>query len=403
MPTFTYQAKQGPTNIVEGTIEAPSQDEVVSRLLRDGLVPVVILIKGEGLPDGTTSQRRVHVSGKDRRMFTRQLTSLLRAKVELVPSITILKDQSSSKSLRALLDGLERHMRDGNSFSSAVAQHPRVFSPLFISAIRAGESAGKLDDILIKLVEFDEQQARLESSVKGALAYPLLLLFLGVGCLGFFIWVVVPRMTSLFSQLGGALPWPTRLLIALSGGLAHYWPWVLLALAGLTWLVRRLSRSPAVINTLERCARHIAFTRDILDARQVGRFTRTLQLLLDSGLPVFQAMEVARPTLGSAVLEERMRDAQERVKRGESIAESLRAAQCFPPLVTHMVAVGESAGTLVNVLDELASYYECTLDETLRVATSLLEPCMILLMGGLVGFCVLAMVLPIFQMTQLAH
>ena len=147
----------------------------------------------------------------------------------------------------------------------------------------------------------------------------------------------------------------------------------------------------------------MGFARDILEARQIGRFTRTLQLLLDSGLPVFQALEVARPTLGSAVIEERMRDAQERVKAGGSIAESLAAARCFPPLVTHMVAVGESAGTLVDVLDELASYYERSLDETLRIATSLLEPLMIVLMGLLVGFCVLAMVLPIFQMTQLTR
>ena len=145
------------------------------------------------------------------------------------------------------------------------------------------------------------------------------------------------------------------------------------------------------------------FTRTILEAQQVGRFTRTLQLLLHSGLPVFQAMDVARPTLGSTILEARMRQAQERVKQGDSISESLRATDCFPPLVTQMIAVGETAGTLVDVLDELATYYERLLDETLRILTSLLEPCMILIMGILVGFCVLAMVLPIFQMTQLVR
>ena len=149
--------------------------------------------------------------------------------------------------------------------------------------------------------------------------------------------------------------------------------------------------------------RRLPFARDVLEARQVGRFTRTLQMLLHSGLPVFQAMDVARPTLSSALMERRMRDAQEMVKRGETIATSLRSAGCFPVLVTRMIAVGESAGTLVDVLHELATYYERMLDERLRIATTLLEPLMILAMGVLVGFCVLAMVLPVFQMTQVVR
>jgi type II secretory pathway component PulF len=403
MPTFSYQAKQGPTNVVEGTIEAPSQDEVVSRLLREGLVPVVILIRPEDLNDTSVRASRVRVSAKERRMFTRQLTSLLRAKLELVPAVAILKDQSSSRALRRLLDDVERHMREGNSLSSAIARHPRIFSSLYLSGIRAGEAAGKLDDILVKLVQFDDQQEQLESRMRSALAYPALLFLVGMGCLGFFLWVVVPRMASLFTQLGGELPAPTRMLIALSRALSQHWMWILAALIIGVLLIRRLSQSPIVVAALEYLFKHVVLTRDIIEARQVGRFARTLQLLLDSGLPVFQAMEVARPTMQSAAMEQRMREAQERVKRGESIASSLAAARCFPPIVIHMIAVGESAGTLVNVLDEMASYYERLLNETLQVTTALLEPLMILLMGALVGFCVLAMVLPIFQMTQLVH
>ncbi len=403
MPRYTYQAKQGPVNLIEGTIEAQSQEDVVARLLRDGLVPVTILITADTLDESAHRSTRVRVRAKERRLFTRQLTSLLRAKVELVPAVTMLKDQSSSAGVHALLEDLERHLREGHTFSEAMARHPRVFPALFLSAIRAGEAVGKLDDILIKLVEFDDQQTRMESQLKGALAYPLLLLALGVGCLGFFIGFVVPRMAGLFAQLGGALPGPTRVLISLSAGLSHYW---LVVVAGLIvggWLFQRVRRMPAVIAAGERVLRHVPVARDILEARQVGRFTRTLQLLLESGLPVFQAMETARPTLGSVMMEARMREAEESVKRGESIAQSLRAAQCFPTLVTQMIAVGESAGTLVHVLDELAAYYERFLDETLRVMTSLLEPLMIVLMGILVGFCVLAMVLPIFQMTQLVQ
>lgn len=403
MPTFAYQAKQGPTNVVEGTIEARSQEEVVTRLLRDGLVPVSILIRAGDLPEGSARARRVRVRAKEQRLFTRQLTSLLRAKVELMPAVRILKDQAPSGGLRRLLDDLERQMCEGHSFSDALARHPSVFPPLFLSAIRAGEAAGKLDAVLPKLVEFGEQQELLESRLRSALAYPALLLVLGIGSLVFFIWAVVPRMAGLFDQLGGALPWPTKALITLSQGLAQSWVWVVAAVLGLGMLVSRLRRLPVVVAAAERVLMRLPMSREVLQARQVSRFTRTLQLLLDSGLPVFHALDVARPTLGSALMERRMQEAREHVKRGASVSESLRLARCFPPLVTHMVAVGESGGTLVAVLDELASYYERFLDESLRLLTVLLEPMMILVMGLLVGFCVLAMVLPVFQMTQLVQ
>lgn len=403
MPTFSYQAKQGPGSIVQGTIQAATQDEAVNRLLREGLVPMVVTIKSDDVGEESSSPARVRVAAKERRLFTRQLTSLLRAKMELVPAVAVLKDQSGSKAMRRLLDDLERQMREGHPFSEAVARHPRVFAPLFQSAIRAGEAAGKLDDILLKLVSFDEQQEQLESRLRGALAYPVLLFVLGIGCLGFFIWVVVPKMAGLFSQLGGALPWPTRFLIGLSRVLSLYWPWFLGAVVIVVPILDWMRRLPWVVAATESVLRRMPLSRDVIEARQIGRYTRTLQLLLQSGLPVFQAMETSRPTLNSVAVEAQMREAEDLVKRGESIANSLKTVKCFPPIVIHMIAVGESAGTLVDVLDELASYYERLLDETLRIATSLLEPLMIVAIGVLVGFCVLAMVLPIFQMTQLVR
>lgn len=403
MPLFNYQAKQGPEKIIEGVIQAQSQDEAVNRLLRDGLVPMTVVIRADDSGDTDGAVRRIAVTRKERRLFTRQLTSLLRAKLELVPAVTILKDQSASRSLHALLEDMEKHMRDGHTFSEALGRHPAIFSTLFQSAIQAGEAAGKLDDILTKLVLFDEQQELLESRLRGAMAYPILLAFLGTACLGFFIWFVVPRMAGLFTQLGGNLPGPTRLLIRLSEILSIYWVWILAAAVIGGMLLRWLFRRPPVINLTERLLKQIGFSRTLLEAQQIGRFTRTLQLLLHSGLPIFQAIDSARPTLGSRLLEDRIRQAQEMVKRGESIALSLRATRCFPPLVIQMIAVGESSGTLVNVLDELASYYERLLDEQLRILTALVEPLMILVMGVLVGFCVLAMVLPVFQMTQLVR
>ena len=401
MPTYAYQAKQGPTELVEGTVEAPSQDDAVARLLRRGLVPVSVMISAETLAAEARAAAPLRLSGREVRLLTRQLTSLLRAKVELVPAMTILKDQAPTRSLARVLEALEREMREGESFSDTLSHYPRIFSPLFCSAIRAGETAGKLDDILIKLVEFGDQQEALESRLRGALAYPILLFVLGLACLAGFIWYVVPRMADLFNQLGGALPWPTKVLIQASEVLAVAWAPLLVGLVAAALAARWVLQLRAVRLAIQSALERLPVTGEVFQARQIARFTRTLQLLLDSGLTVFHAMEVARPTLGSLVLERRLSQAQEQVKRGASVAESLRAARCFPPLVTHLIAVGESAGTLTGVLDEIATYHERLLNERLQMLTSLLEPLMILGMGVLVGFCVLAMVLPIFQFNQM--
>ncbi len=402
MPTYSYHAKQGPVQVTEGTIQAATQDEAVTQLLKAGLVPMNILITLDGQTIAAARRENLPLSVKERRLFVRQLTSLIRAKVELVPAISILREQSPSKTLSSLLEDLERHMRDGNPFSDALARHPRVFNDLFLTAIHAGETAGKLDEILERLVSFADQQEELESRLKTALTYPLLLGLLGGACVLFFIWFVVPRMASLFAQLGGRLPWPTRLLLETSGWLARYWAWSLGALLAGGWLLRIISRWPVVAAARQRLAEQAPVLGTILLARQIGRFTRTLQLLLDSGLPVFQALEVARPTLGSRHLEAQMKQVHEKVKQGTSISQSLLEVGCFPTLVTRLIGVGETGGNLTSVLDELARYYERSLDESLRIGTALIEPVMILLMGVVVGFCVLAMVLPIFEMTQLA-
>ena len=415
MPTFTYQAKQGPAQVTEGTIQAATQDEAVDHLLKAGLVPVSITLAPDGqappppsslaLGQAVASARRAHLalSSKERHLFVRQLTSLIRAKVELVPAISILRDQSISKPLARLLEDLELHMRDGNPFSEALARHPRVFNDLFITAIQAGETAGKLDEILERLVAFADEQEQLESRLKTALAYPLLLGLMGGACVTFFIWFVVPRMSSLFAQLGGLLPWPTKMLIDLSGWLSRDWAWGLGGLLVGGWASRTMSQWPVVAAALQRLAERAPFLGEIVLARQIGRFTRTLQLLLDSGLPIFYALEVARPTLGSRYLEAQMKQVHDKVKQGNSVSQSLQEVGCFPPLVNRLIGVGETGGNLTGVLDELARYYERSLDESLRIGTALIEPVMILLMGVVVGFCVLAMILPIFQMTQLAR
>lgn len=402
MPRFSYQAKQGPTEVIEGTIEAASQDEAVSRLMWQGLVPVLVaamvISPDELAPPARTGAR---LSAKERRLFLRQLASLTRAKVELVPAIAMLRRQGASRALQALLEDIEHQLREGHRFSEALARHSAAFSPFVITAIRAGEAAGTLDGVLARLVEFGDQQEALESRFRSALAYPALLGILGIVSLIFFITFVVPRMSTLFVHLGGQLPWPTRVLVALGAWMSRWW---LAGVAGLLLAalgMRLMWRVPALRRLLQATAERLPLLGPALEDRRIARFTRTMQLLLTNGLPVFQAMEVARPMLESADIESRMRQAQERVREGAAVAESLQAAGCFPPFVIHLMAVGEQGGVLADTLNELAAHYERSLDERLKVSSSLLEPLMIVIVGLAVGFCVLAMILPIFQLNQL--
>jgi general secretion pathway protein F len=343
------------------------------------------------------------ISASDIAVMTRQLATLVRAGVPLVDSISALTEQVEKESLVRVLSSVRESLNEGTSFAKSLEQHPKVFEPLFVNMVSAGEASGTLENVLERLADYMESQARLRGKVASALAYPVLMMFIGGGLVAFLMIAVVPKVTTIFQNLGQALPWNTQLLIFTSGIIANYW-YAIILLGGLSFfLFRRWKAKPAgrMRWDIIRLKAPLFGRLNLLVA--VARFTRTLSTLLASGVPLLKAMEIGRNVLGNAKLEGVVTEAIGSIREGESIAEPLKRSGAFPPMVIHMIAIGERSGQLESMLENVSRAYESDVETRVTALTSLLEPLMILVLGGVVGFIALSILMPLMQMNQLVQ
>jgi general secretion pathway protein F len=343
------------------------------------------------------------VSSADVAVMTRQLATLVRAGVPLVDSISALTEQVEKEQLVRVLSAVRESLNEGTAFAKCLEAHPKVFPPLYVNMVAAGEASGTLENVLERLADFMESQARLKGKVVSALAYPVLMMIIGSLLVSFLMVAVVPKVTSIFENLGQELPWNTKLLIFVSNTIRDYW-WLLLGVFALTvfWF-RRWKRRPAGRMRWDIMKlRWPMFGRlNLLVA--VARFARTLSTLLSSGVPLLEAMEIGRNVLGNARLEDVVKSAIESIREGESIAEPLKRSGAFPPMVIHMIAVGERSGQLEAMLENVSRAYEADVETRVTALTSLLEPVMILALGGVVGFIAMSILMPLMQMNQLVQ
>jgi general secretion pathway protein F len=342
-------------------------------------------------------------SASDVAVMTRQLATLVRAGVPLVESIQALTEQVENEQLVRILTSVRESLNEGTSFAKSLEAHPRVFQSLYVNMVAAGEASGTLEAVLERLADFMEGQARLRGKVAGALAYPLLMAVIGTALVGFLMVAVVPKVTSVFDSLGQALPWYTALLIIVSNVVAGYW-WLLIG--GLTlgiYLFRRWKRTPAGKMRWDTFRLRAPLFGRLTLLVAVARFARTLSTLLSSGVQLLPAMEIGRHVLENAKLESVIGDAIGSIRGGESIAEPLKRSKAFPPMVTHMIAVGEKTGQLEAMLENVSRSYEADVETRVTALTSLLEPIMIVLLGGMVGFIAMAILMPLIQMNQLVE
>jgi general secretion pathway protein F len=336
-------------------------------------------------------------------IMTRQLATLVRAGVPLVDSVAALTDQVEKEQLQRVLTALRENLNEGTSFAKSLAQHPTVFPPLYINMVAAGEASGTLEAVLERLADFMEGQARLKGKVSAALAYPILMVVIGSGLVGVLMVAVVPKVTSIFDSLGQALPWYTRLLIFISDALAGFW-WLILGVLSLSiWWFRRWKKTPAGLLKWDtfRLKMPVFGRLNLLVA--VARFSRTLATLLASGVQLLQAMEIGKNVLENARLEQVVSEAIGSIREGESIAVPLKRSGQFPPMMTHMIAVGEKSGQLEPMLENVSRAYEADVETRVVALTSLLEPIMIVALGGAVGFIAMAILMPLLQMNQLVE
>jgi general secretion pathway protein F len=402
MPVFEYTALTPEGRTVSGVIDADSPKDARQKLKRSGVFPVDVA--------GTTARPAAgrplwgeRVAATEIAVLTRQLATLLAAGLPLVDSLTALGEQVERTAVKRVVASVRERIREGGSFAEALAAHPTVFSSLYVNMVRVGEASGTLDRVLQSLAEFLERQARVRNAVVGALTYPVLMLAVSLAILVFLVAFVVPKVTAVFADLQQALPWPTRILIFASDTVrAGWWVFAIAAVAGGVWL-SRYARTEHGRRRLDALALRVPIVGRLTRLIALSRFSSTLSTLLAGGVALLTALEIVRHVVHNEIIAAAIDAARERIRQGQSIAEPLRASGVFPPLVTHMIAVGELSGELEGMLKKVSEAYDHEVETTLGSITALLSPVMILVMGGVILFIVLAILLPIFEMSQIVR
>ncbi|MCI0343629.1 MAG: type II secretion system F family protein [Planctomycetales bacterium] len=396
MQTFSYIARRAASGErVEGQLSADTERAALEALDRMELLPVEVAPAAGGAV-GAGGRRRV--SRGELTLVFRQLADLLRVGVPITRALQTLGGEGKRGEVGRLLDEIRADVTGGKPLSEAMARHPRAFDPLAIGIVRAGEAGGFLDEALSRISTFRERDEALRSRIRAALTYPAFLCVLGVGVVTYLMVFFIPRFTQIFKDMGKGLPGPTKVLIGVSDALATHG---LLILAGLVvggFLAGRALRTDAGRAWRDRTLLRVPGLGPMLRKTALSRFCRVLGTLLKSGVPILDALAIARDAVGNAVVAGAVEKATEGVREGRPLAGPLAASPVFPRTLVDMVEVGEEAGNLEIVLVDAAEVYDGEVDRAVKVFLSLLEPVLLVLMGALVGFIVIAMLLPIFTL-----
>ena len=396
MPRFSYRAKDSTLHVVEGTIEAESESAAISRLGSQGVFPIS-LAETAGSAGSAAAVVHRRIALRHLTYATRQLSDLLGGGIPLLSALTLLARQTEQPALRRVVESLAASVQEGRSLSEALGEHPDVFPPLYVSMVRAGEAGGGLEQALVRLADVGESEAELRSRVVSASVYPLIILCLALGMTVFLIAYVVPKISLVFIESGQLLPLPTRVVLAASQLFTKWW-WVLVfGFVILVWAFRRWYVSPQGKAMADRIFVSIPGIGTLLKKLDTARFARTLGVMVSQGVPVLQALAVVAQNMSNIVLREAVTGIQEAVREGSSIAAALGASGQFPVFVSNMVAVGEESGTVDAALLKVASTYEREVDRVIRTLTTVLEPVLLVGVGGVVLCIVLAILLPVFQ------
>jgi general secretion pathway protein F len=408
MSDFEYVALEEKGRERKGFVDAPGVSLARQQLREEGIYPVEIHQAREKKSSALSGMLEVgflqKVSAKEVSIFTRQLSTLLGAGIPLVPSFSVLLAQTKNPLLQKILAQIRADLNEGKSLTTGMENFPRVFPPFYINMVKAGEASGTMNLVLERLADFSESQQALMSKIRAALAYPMIML--GVGSLVIFLLMtfVVPKITGIFTDMKQTLPLITIILIAVSNFLKSFW-WLifLLILAGIVSF-RYLTAGTQNGRHFWDSIRLKAPVWGSVNLKiAIARFSRTLATLLESGVPLLAAMEIVRNVVNNIVIGETIAQAAKEVEEGQSLSAPLAASGLFPPMVTEMIAIGEQSGSLEKMLNRIAVAYETEAQSDIMVMTSLLEPLMILAMGLIVGFIVVSILLPIFEMNQLVR
>jgi type IV pilus assembly protein PilC len=399
MVNFNYKARTDKGKAVRGKMSAESRGEIVDRLHKLGYTVVSVepltplsLMKLElpGLAQRIKTEEYV--------MFAAQLGAMLGSGVSLSLALDILVDQTENKRLKKVTQKVSDDVKAGSSFAEALRKHPRVFPPLFVNMILAGETAGNLEEVLNRLSGFLERQAEFQQKVATALFYPITLVIFSVVVVIFIVLTILPAFVKMFKGAGVPLPLPTRFLYGINLLIREHWLLLLLALAGVYAALKYFKTTKTGKAFFDRLVLDIPIWGGMSRKVEVARFSRTLASLLSSGVPMLAALETLEKTTENSVYAGVIKESNDNVRKGGTLSEGLRESKEFPAMAVKMTAVGEEAGSLDKMLTKVADFYEMTVDYAIKRITSLLEPLFLVVVGGIVGFILASVILPVFRM-----
>jgi type II secretion system protein F len=403
MPQFAYKAKKDDGSLVTGTLQAESERSALDSLGRMGVFPLEIASRDDRGGEAPQEQKKVarKLKSADTALFTRQLADLLKAGVPLNRALATLERQSSNLRLAQMVEEIGKQVSSGAALHEALARFPKVFSNLYISMVKAGETGGFLEDVLHRLSMFIEKDQELKSRVSSALAYPILLIVIGSGAVAFLMMFFIPRFSAIFAKMGDNLPLPTQIVMGLSYFMRDQWMFVFLGLFLVIIFWSRLAATVTGRRFLDRLRIRMPLFGDIVRKNAVSRFARTLGTLLKSGVPILSGLSISKEAMANVVLMDDIDEASAGVKQGRSLAEIMRKSRYLPPMVVDMIAVGEEGGNLDEVLVSVADSYDLQVERAIRVFIALFEPALLVVMASIVGFIVIAMLLPVFTLSSM--
>ncbi|MBL8678448.1 MAG: type II secretion system F family protein [Myxococcales bacterium] len=395
MPEFVYEAKARTGELRRGVREAESEDAVSNWLRSQQLNPIKVKKKGREI-NITIGQG---VTPKDLVIFTRQFSTMIDAGLPLVQCLDILANQNDNPFFANILRDVKNNVEQGRNFSESLARHPKVFDHLYCNLVKAGEIGGILDTILNRLAVYIEKRVKLARQVRGALVYPTAIVGISVIVISVLMTWVIPTFSQMFADFGAAdeMPALTKLVISISQGFVKWLPLMVIVgagtAAGVTWAYRQ----PAGREFAHRMLLEMPLIGPVMRKIAVARFTRTLGTLLSSGVPILDALDIVAASAGNVVIEKAIQTARARISEGRNLSEPLLETKAFPPMVVQMIGVGEQTGALDTMLNKIADFYEEEVDVAVAALTSLLEPLMMVGLGGVCGVILIAMYLPIFE------
>jgi type IV pilus assembly protein PilC len=403
MGQFAYEALDGSGKTVKGSIEAANEDVIAEKLRDMGFYPLKITqskVKGKGLDLGSLPVLKYlfqRIKFRHIMVFTRQLATLIDAGLPILRSLNVLTEQVESSLFKEKIAAMARDIESGSTLSEAMAKHPRQFDGLYVNMVRAGEIGGVLESTLNKVAEYLERRAALVSKIRSAMMYPIVVLcFATTLVLGILIFIM-PKFVAIFTELGAEIPGLTQFLIDASNLLIHkFWVPIGVVVGGI-FLFKYIYSTRQGKFTIDSMKLRMPVFGDLFRKAAIVRFAGTLSTLITSGVPILQALDIVRETSGNEVITRAMDDVYNSVKEGESIHEPLRDSKVFPPLVVHMVAIGEETGAIDQMLTKVAEAYQRDVDDSVDALTSILEPILIVCLGGMVGVVVIALYLPLFN------